>query len=61
MEKKRVSRGSNPLSVAKELMKSPDNWQEIFQNSNISFQVFQLTHRETLYSTVKTLASCLSM
>ena len=30
MEKKKlVGCSSNPLSVAKELMKSPDNWQEI--------------------------------
>ena len=28
-KKKRVGRGSNPLSVAKESMKLPDNWQEI--------------------------------
>ena len=59
MEKKKcVGRSSNPLSVAKELIKSPD---KLFQKSNISFQVFQSTHRETLYSTVKTLATCLSM
>ena len=36
-KKKRVGRGSNPLSVAKELMKCPDNWQEIVSKEQYQF------------------------
>ena len=36
-KKKRVGRGSNPLSVAKELMKLPDNWQEIVSKEQYQF------------------------
>ena len=35
--KKRFGRGSNPLSVAKELMKSQDNWQEIISKEQYQF------------------------
>ena len=36
-KKKRVGRGSNPLSVAKELMKLPDNWQKIVSKEQYQF------------------------
>ena len=48
-KKKRVGRGSNPLSVAKELMKSPDNWQEIVSKEQYQFPGVSInTQRNTL-------------
>ena len=58
-KKKQVGRGSNPLSVAKELMKSQDNWQEVISKEQYQFPAVSINAQgNTLLCTAVT--SCLS-